>query len=288
LIRAHSTRRHRATLMHYISANGVEGYRQKTPVNIVPIAQLLLQSGADVNASADIYGGSTTLALVATGLHPERAGVQDALLQLLLDYGAKVDLPNQPAGQILTACLANGRFHAAEFLAQHGAELNLEAAAGLGRLDVVKSFFEENGNLKPSATKAQRDRALLWSCEYGHNEVAEFLIKSGVPLETQADTGQTALHWAVIGGHLNTIKLLLDRGAPLEAKNSYGATPLGQALWSALQADGRIDYFPAIETLLKAGAKIEDGTLSWITQPPASSLIRQRIAKVLERHGLKS
>jgi len=31
LIRAHSTRRHQATLLHYISANGVEGYRQKTP-----------------------------------------------------------------------------------------------------------------------------------------------------------------------------------------------------------------------------------------------------------------
>ena len=288
LIHAHSTRRHHATLLHYISANGVEGYRQKTPGNIVPIAELLLQSGADVNAWADIYGGSTTLDLVATSLHPERAGVQNALLQLLLDHGAMVNPPTQPAGGILTACLANGRFHAAEFLAEHGAELSLDAAAGLGRLDAVKSFFEQNGNPKPSATKVQTERALLWSCEYGQNVVAEFLIKSGVPLESQADTGQTALHWAVIGGHLDTIRLLLDRGAPLEAKNSYGATALGQALWSALHADGRIDYFPVIETLLKAGAHIEDVTLSWITQQPASSLIKQRIAKILERHGLKS
>jgi hypothetical protein len=109
LIRAHSTRRHHATLLHYVSANGIEGYRQKTPNNIVPIAELLLQSGADVNASADLYGGSTTLALVATSLHPERAGVQGALLQLLLDHGAIVDFPDQPAGQLVDACLANGR-----------------------------------------------------------------------------------------------------------------------------------------------------------------------------------
>jgi ankyrin repeat protein len=284
LIRAQSTRRHHATLLHYISANGVEGYRQKTPINIVPIAQLLVQSGADVNASADIYGGSTTLDLVATSLHPERAGVQDALMQLLLDYGAKVDPLNQPAGGILTACLANGRFHAAEFLARRGAKLNLEAAAGLGRLDVVKSSFDENsnenGNLKPSATKAQMERALLWSCEYGQNAVARFLIQRGVPLETQADTGQTALHWAVIGAHLDTIKLLLDRGAPLEAKNSYGATPLGQALWSALHADGRIDYLPVIETLLKAGAKIEAATLAWLSQQNPS--VSERIAAILK------
>ena len=301
LIRAHSTRRHHATLLHYISANGVEGYRQKTPANIVQVAELLLQSGANVNASADIYGGSTTLDLVATSLHPERAGVQDALMQLLLDHGASIDpsntdlrngdLPKQPARGILTACLANGRFHAAEFLAQRGAKLNLEAAAGLGRLDVVKSFFDENnenGKLKPPTTKAQTERALLWSCEYGQNAVAEFLLQSGVPFEAQAATGQTALHWAVIGGHLDTISLLLDRGAPLEAKNSYGATALGQALWSALHADGRTDYFPVIETLLKAGAKIEAGTRSWITHEPSSSLIKQRIAKVLERHDLKS
>ena len=255
----------------------------------MPIAQLLLQSGADVNASADIYSGSTTLDLVATSLHPERAGVQDALMQLLLDHGAKVDLPNQPAGGILTACLANGRLHAAEFLARRGAELKLESAAGLGRLDVVKSFFDENNNEnrdpKPSATKAQTERALLWSCEYGQNAVADFLLQSGVPLETQADTGQTALHWAVIGGHLDTISLLLDRGAPLEAKNSYGATALGQALWSALHADGRIDYFPVIETLLKAGAKIEAATLAWLSQQKPASPGNDRIAAILQRHG---
>ena len=31
LVRARSTRAHGATLLHYTSANGVEGYRQKTP-----------------------------------------------------------------------------------------------------------------------------------------------------------------------------------------------------------------------------------------------------------------
>src|SRR5271170_7975174 len=35
LIRARSTREHRAALLHYVAANGVEGYRQKTPKNVV-------------------------------------------------------------------------------------------------------------------------------------------------------------------------------------------------------------------------------------------------------------
>jgi hypothetical protein len=53
LVQERSSREHRATLLHYTSANGVEGYRQKTPKNIVEIAKMLLDSGAEVNAEAD-------------------------------------------------------------------------------------------------------------------------------------------------------------------------------------------------------------------------------------------
>jgi hypothetical protein len=51
LIRQHSSREHRATLLHYVAANGVEGYRQKTPSNAPEIAAFLLKAGADVNAT---------------------------------------------------------------------------------------------------------------------------------------------------------------------------------------------------------------------------------------------
>jgi hypothetical protein len=40
LVRARSTREHRSTLLHYISANGIEDFRQKTPKNIIEIANL--------------------------------------------------------------------------------------------------------------------------------------------------------------------------------------------------------------------------------------------------------
>jgi ankyrin repeat protein len=254
LIRAHSTRRHQATLLHYISANGVEGYRQKTPNNIVQIADLLLRAGADVNAVADVYGGSTTLALVATSVHPERAGVQEALMQLLLDHGATIDSANSPAGPLINICLANGRSQAAALLAARGAHLDLEGAAGIGRLDEVKMYFDESGALRPNATNIQMERAFLWACEYGRNIVVEFLLQRGASLQSQANTGQTALHWAVIGGHADTIKLLLERGASLEARNVYGGTALGQALWSATNGDSAIDYAPIIALLKQHGA----------------------------------
>jgi hypothetical protein len=52
LVRARSSRMHSATLLHYIAANGHEGYRQKTPKNAVEIARLLLNAGAEVDATA--------------------------------------------------------------------------------------------------------------------------------------------------------------------------------------------------------------------------------------------
>jgi len=42
LARARSTREHRATLLHYVSANGVEGYRQLSPKNSGEIAEMLI------------------------------------------------------------------------------------------------------------------------------------------------------------------------------------------------------------------------------------------------------
>ncbi len=208
LVRAHSTRRHQATPLHYVAANGVEDYRQKTPQNIVEITKLLLDSGSDVNAVADLYGGSTTLSLVATSVHPERAGIQNALMQLLLDHGATIDAANSRT-LLINVCVANGRAKAAEFLANHGAKLDLEAAAGLGRLDVVKTFFNDSGALTSAATNIQKERGFHRACEYGKNETVEFLLQRGVPIQSQANTGQTALHWAVIGRQSETIALLL-------------------------------------------------------------------------------
>src|SRR5262245_48421097 len=140
LIRARSTRKHHATLLHYVGANGIEGFRQKTPKNAVKVAEMLLRAGAEVDAVAAVYGGSTTLGLVATSIHPLLAGVQNALMTTLLDYGASIDYPRAAGNGHLAVngCLANGRPEAALFLAQRGARLDLEGAAGLGRLDLVK------------------------------------------------------------------------------------------------------------------------------------------------------
>lgn len=259
LIHARSTREHGATLLHYTSANGVEGYRQKTPPNIVEIAELLLKAGAEVDAEADVYGGgATTLGLAATSVHPDRAGVQNQLLQLLLDYAADIDHKTAGGNQenSVMSALDNGRGAAAAYLADRGARLNLLSAAGVGRVDVVKSYFNEDGTRKAKTSQKQVQRAFLYACNWGRNNVIEFLLDKGIDLEDGGDGGQTGLHCAVIGGHIDTIKLLLKLNPPLELRNVYGGTVLGQTLWSAAHGGDPKVYAEIIKTLIAAGAKV--------------------------------
>ena len=268
LIRARSTREHRATLLHYVAANGVEGYRQKTPKNIAKIAEILLRAGAEVDAEANVYGGgATALGLAATSVHPERAGVQIALLETLLNHGAQINRPGSGGNRhpIITACLANGRALAAEFFAARGAPMNLDEAAGVGRLEVVKNFFNPNRGLKANASHEQMVRGFLWACGFGHNDVVAFLMAQGVDLATQDADGQTGLHWAAMNGQSNSVQFLLARGAPLEVRNVYAGTVLGQTLWAAAHADDPDAYIPIVETLLVAGARVPErhAPISW-------------------------
>jgi len=75
---------HRATLLHYLAANGVETYRQQIPLNAVDVVSFLFEAGADPDATMSVYGGDyTALALVSTSGHTRDAGVVDGLVKAL-------------------------------------------------------------------------------------------------------------------------------------------------------------------------------------------------------------
>ena len=261
LIRARSRRAHHATLLHYVGSNGVEDFRQKTPNNVLRVAEILLKAGAQVDAAADMYGGgSTTLGLVATSIHPFTAGVLEPLIALLLEHGAAVD---GPAGRsIVNACLANGRPRGAALMAGHGARLDLEGAAGVGRLDLVRSFFNDDGTPKTSAIRAQMNNGLAWACEYGRTAVVDFLLQRGMQIDARVPHhGQTGLHWAASNAHVDTVKLLLERRAPVNAKDeTWGSTPLGWALYGwghQRSGEARERYYEVVALLVAAGAVVK-------------------------------
>lgn len=272
LIRARSTREHRATLLHYVSANGVENYRQRTPKNAVKIAEMLLEAGAEVDAQADVYGGGpTTLGLVATSVHPFKAGVQHDLIDILLQHGARMDAPGAAGNthNLVNGCLANGRPEAAEYLVSRGAPLDLEGAAGVGRLDVVKTFFNEDRSLTANATKAQMTDGFAWACVYDQADVVEFLLEQGMEVDARLNAhgrGHTGLHVAAFHAHVETANVLLRRGAPVNVTDeTWGTPPLIWALqaWSEMPTAPPERYQEVVAILVRAGAVVKPGLLDW-------------------------
>lgn len=223
---------HRATLLHYIAANGVEGYRQKTPKNAVEIARMLLQAGAEVDALADLYGGHhTTMSMLVSSGHPAAAGVQVALVDTLLDFGAAVD--GRGSGEwtspLMTA-LAFGYQGAAEALVRRGARMDtFAAAAGLGRLAEAQQLLATAGSV-------ERHRVLALAAQLGHVEIVRLLLDANEDPNRYNPKGNhghsTPLHQAAGAGHDAVVRLLVERGARLDIKDTiYQGTPLGWAIY---------------------------------------------------------
>jgi hypothetical protein len=263
LVRMRSARQHGSMLIHYVGSNGVEGFRQKAPANIVAITAVLLDAGAEIDAPAGMYGGGyTALGLAATSCHPVHAGVLEPLLTFLLDRGASPTvLPGGWSG-LINACHANGRPAAATFLAPRADRLDLEAAAGLGRLDLVEPAIASDGTPVPPATLTQRNDGFSWACEYGQTEVVRFLLSRGLPAgEKLRPHGQTGLHWAAWGAHLDTVGVLLAAGAPVDTRDdSFGGTALGWALYAwggGGPGPGDARYYEVVQALTRAGATLD-------------------------------
>jgi ankyrin repeat protein len=294
LVHERSRRKHRATLLHYVAANGVEDYRQKTPPNIVEVARLLLTRGAEVDALASTYGDDsyqTTMNLLVSSAHPAIAGLQAALAELLLDFGAAINGLDDDASPLMTA-LFFGYLATAQTLAQRGCRVdNIVAAASLGRLDLVKNWVVNKEKLKPGvpfitvrwykvprSAKAHTELALAWACRFQHAGIADYLLDMGVHAAAADPYKMTALHWAAANGMMDLIERLVKLRAPLEVENQWGGTVLNSTLHFALfQPTAGVDYPAVIETLLEAGADVS------IAGPYPSG--NEQIDEVLRRHG---
>jgi ankyrin repeat protein len=244
LVRARSTRvtyydppEHRATLLHYVAANGIEGHRQKTPKNAVEIARMLLAGGAEPDALAGMYGGQhTTMSMLVSSTHPAQAGLQAALVETLLDFGAAVEARGTGnwTSPLMTA-LAFGYGDAAETLVRRGARMdNLAPAAGLGR-------FADAQRLLAGAASLDRRRAIALAAQHGHVEIVRLLLDAGEDPNRYNPEGNhahsTPLHQAVAGGHQDVVRLLVERGARLDIEDTiWNGTPLGWA-----EHEGRVE-----------------------------------------------
>jgi ankyrin repeat protein len=211
--------------------------------NEYELTRALLDAGAEVEIQGD---------LVFTGAASFNAiGVARALL----DSGAGVDGVDGD-GVPMAYAMHFGFTAMAELMAERGAKLDMRFAAGLGQLDLVKSWFAADGSVKEGAGalsdpygyenklrghspfRCERNnsnilsQALCWACIHHRLDVADFLLARGAKINALVpglDSGATIMHQIVIQGGrgLATLRFLLDRGAdPAIRDLHHHATPL--------------------------------------------------------------
>jgi hypothetical protein len=210
------------TLLEFVAENPIR--HGKLPENIVEVARVILEAGAERSAINE------TLGLVASGRVPRECKVQIPLIDLLCDYGA------EPTGAMHSAL--NGETEALDALIRRGARVDLPVAAATGKV-------EEARQLLPSAGSRDRHLALALAAQFGHAEIVRLLLEAGEHPNRYNPVGchshSTPLHQAALAGHMEVVRLLVERGARLDIKDIlWHGTPAG---WAKHEGRAEIEAF---------------------------------------------
>lgn len=307
-----------AMLLHYVAGN--PGRDQRLPSNIVDVARVLLDAGADVDAltigpspsSSPETQGASTMGLVLTSKQASDMNVSGPLIDLLLERGASLDVHAEGA---LDGSLANHAPRAAEKLIALGAVPDLFAAAALGRIDLLRTFFDGRGALVAAPKRQGREMAArdaiglaLLYAYVGHQPGAvDFLLEKDGNWNMTGVNNGTALHRAAWAGDLAMVQRLVEKGADINNRdNPFFGTPMDWA-WHAnqrevvrwIQEHCAVDLHNAVaydlrdqiaarlrETPSAVNARIEDGDIPMGTPlHTAARLNRQEAAALLLDHG---
>lgn len=241
---------HGATLLHHVAGNPI---REPLPDNVVDVARVLLEGGADPDATCGGgplqpgTGGATTLGLVASGAQAHRLGHTEALIDALLEHGATLDPDGGMWGTIYHTVEHQGQRDVAHMLHRRGVHADLPIAAALGSVELVDSFLGPEGprpgavaiwsrtvrggaSLTPGEMLAD---ALLAGAVSGYPAVVDRLLDAGARIDAVRPWGPfpvTPLHGAAWAGWPDVVTLLLERGADATASEpTYHATPRGWA-----------------------------------------------------------
>ena len=245
LVTSRSSRSH-PTLLQAVVLDGKD-----QPKN-VEMVQVLIDAGAELSEP-----------LVAAASIDNRAAAE-----LLLDHGAAID--GTGGWSPLEEALYWNNQNVLALLLERGAKVqNLRTAAALGRTDLIESYFNADGTLKPEAGRidwpfgslesiacSNRDvagkqsladcvnawsqdrqgivnNAFVYACMHGHIDAAKLLLDNGAEINAIPggfDFAGTGLHYAALNGHRSMVEFLLAHGADRNVKDTkVSSTPSGWA-----------------------------------------------------------
>jgi len=233
-------------LLWFVAEDPVRNGR--LPANIADVCRTIVDAARRNSASNVQEQLDHALTLASYSWIARDAGVQLALLDVLIDSGAAL-------GRTANCALVNGNVAAAEHLVKRGAELTLAVALCLGRWGDVERLIAR-------ASDGEKQFALVMSALRGNADAVSRLLRAGADRDAPSAElypHATPLHHAVSSGSLATVRVLVDAGADVTAVDTaWHATPLGwarHALENASAADGK--EYGAIARLLSGGTAVE-------------------------------
>ncbi|KAI1169447.1 ankyrin repeat-containing domain protein [Nemania sp. FL0916] len=190
------------------------------------VVELLLNKGANANATSDKLGQA--LSLAASRGHTD-------IVELLLDRGVDVNAQHYRWGSALEAAAFSGHLRILRLLMSRGADVNMPSHTRSCALTSVVS----------------NDR--YWESEDNMIECLRFLLDKGAEIDHQGSSEGTALYMACARFRKECIHLLLERGANVNARSGDLGFPL-QALCKNLNPHS--DAESMIKLLLDHGADV--------------------------------
>lgn len=88
----------------------------------------------------------------------------------------------------------------------------------------VQHALEQNEN--PNLLNEKTTYPLSVASFFGHEAIAELLLRSGASVTVKDTEWLTPLHWACYGGHDRIISLLLDNRAEINSRDKFWLTPV--------------------------------------------------------------
>jgi hypothetical protein len=214
---------HNPALLEFVAENPVR--HGKLPKNIVDIAKVIIEAGAEQSALNE------ALMLVATGSIPRECRVQIPLIDLFCDRGAD---PNHA----VRATALHGEMEALNALIGRGARIDLPIAAALGRIADCEQLHR-------SAGSDDRHFALALASQFGRVEIVRLLLDAGEDPNRYNPVGghshATPLHQAAGAGNDKLVRLLVDRGARLDLRDVlWNETP---AEWAKHEGKTEVEAY---------------------------------------------
>ena len=128
-------------------------------------------------------------------------------------------------------------------------------AVKMGDAELLEEALKKGGNIKESLPNGMN--GLHLAAVAGLMQMADFLIKHGIPVNCEMDKGLTPMHLAVQSNNQNIVGLLLAKKGNPNHRNAQGQTTLH---WCAAVQDSRLDQssrYKVATMLVQGGGDLE-------------------------------